>query len=1090
MMSCSSITALRNRLLVSIAIFISQTSLLLAQQDTAESGFDEKRISELAGNAQVAEILRTRPGRGVMADDSKPTAPQDALATFRLPNDLSIELVASEPVISQPLFLSWDSAGRMWLVQYRQYQYPAGLKVVRFDQHLRAVYDRQPVAPPNHTPGADVITVFEDTDGDGQFDKHRDVIEDLNIATSVAIGRGGIWVLNPPYLLFYPDADQDALPDADPEVHLSGFGLQDTHSVANSLLWGPDGWLYGANGSTTTGSVVSAATSAVEFEGQCIWRYNPVTRHFEIYAEGGGNTFSLDIDAGGRVFSGTNGGGTRGWYYPQGSYSQKNWGKHGPLTNPFAFGFFAPMKLSGDPRRFPQAFLIYEGGLLGEPYEGCVIAPNSMHNLVWLSRRDPDGSTFQTVDLPNLLESSDRWFRPVYAGVGPDGAVYLADWYDTRLSHVSPVDDWHKSSGRIYRVAPGKDTTAISSSSQPLASTATNQASRQLSLLPVRNLQTMDDMQLLSCLSHPNKWTRQRAALEIGWQNRLSLVPALIHLIDAQSSLEALWGLSGLGQLTDQRAANWCGHSSPYIRRWVVRLLGDRRQGLSSLIDMAEKETDVQVRSQLAATAKRIPATTALPLIGKLLLHQEDVTDPHIPLMIWWALEAHADEFEAVMHFLSQADLWQTSMMSDFLAERLAQRYASQGSSLGIERCSQLLDLPLPPSHRSKLIQGINKAFQGRSLPVRLPENVRNAIDEYRQSLGQAGSLLAARQGDARALEQAHQWLQDGSQDLSVRMESAQILGQRGYSEAADTLLQLAIGQNSQEPALQRVALQSLVHYDGKHIGTVVLRHFDSTISAEHDLRDTACRTLSTRKTWALLLLQEIDRWQVRKQDIPSDVISQLRLHTDPEVAVLVDQIFGESSSISEPEQLAEMKRLTDLLQPLFDSASQSPTTSDWSTSLETTDIPTKLPSESANTGMSSALHPEGQQLYMQRCGKCHQLFGAGERIGPPLDNYDRQNLKFWLTAIVAPSAEIREGFQSYSLVTDDGRVLTGMIASQDLNSTTLQTADQQLITVAKEDILQLQAMQVSLMPQGALADLNDQQIRMLFQYLSSPAPK
>jgi hypothetical protein len=100
---------------------------LFAQQDSTRSGFDEQRISELAGNAQVAEILRNRPGRGVMADDSNPTAPHDALATFRLSEDLSIELVASEPEISQPLFLSWDSAGRMWVVQYRQYQYPAGL---------------------------------------------------------------------------------------------------------------------------------------------------------------------------------------------------------------------------------------------------------------------------------------------------------------------------------------------------------------------------------------------------------------------------------------------------------------------------------------------------------------------------------------------------------------------------------------------------------------------------------------------------------------------------------------------------------------------------------------------------------------------------------------------------------------------------------------------------------------------------------------------------------------------------------------------------------------------------------------------------
>ena len=170
--------------------------------------------------------------------------------------------------------------------------------------------------------------------------------------------------------------------------------------------------------------------------------------------KGGGNTFSLDIDSKGRVFTGTNGGGTRGYYFPQGSYSRKNWGKHGPLTNPYAFGFFSEMKMQGDDRRFAQAFCIYEGGLFPDTFSEMIIAPNSLQNLVWASERIRDGSTYRTVDTENLLESPDRWFRPVYSGVGPDGAVYLADWYDTRLSHVSPIDDWHKESGRIYRVKP------------------------------------------------------------------------------------------------------------------------------------------------------------------------------------------------------------------------------------------------------------------------------------------------------------------------------------------------------------------------------------------------------------------------------------------------------------------------------------------------------------------------------------------------------------------------------------------------------------------------------------------------------------
>ncbi|HRQ90905.1 MAG TPA: dehydrogenase, partial [Bacteroidia bacterium] len=387
----------------------------------------------VAGSDQARDVIRGFAGRGALADGSEPTAVDKAMADFRLREGIAVDLVAAEPDVEQPLFLTWDSRGRLWAVLYRQYQFPAGLKIVEYDNHLRARFDKIPLPPPKGETGQDIVRVFEDRDGDGTYESHKDVITGLNIATSVAVGAGGIWVANPPYLLFYPDADGDDVPDGEPVVKLSGFGIEDTHAVMNSLVWGPDGWLYGANGSTTTGKVVDPSTGQpVEWQGQMVWRFHPATERFEIYAEGGGNTFSLEIDSTGQVFSGTNGGKSRGMFYPQGSYGVKSWGKHGPLTNPYAFGYFEHMRHEGDERRFPQAFAICEGGLFGDDIEGRVIAPNALHNLVWSSRLERDGSAYRTVDEENLLESPDRWFRPVCAGIGPDGAIYLADWYDSR----------------------------------------------------------------------------------------------------------------------------------------------------------------------------------------------------------------------------------------------------------------------------------------------------------------------------------------------------------------------------------------------------------------------------------------------------------------------------------------------------------------------------------------------------------------------------------------------------------------------------------------------------------------------------------
>jgi len=187
--------------------------------------------------------------------DTKPLPATESLKHFKLRPGYAVDLIASEPVVRQPLNINFDARGRMWVTQYIQYPFPKGLKVVEYDRYIRAKFDKTPLPPPHGDKGADRITIHEDTDGDGTFDKTTVFVDGLNIATSALPGKGGVWVMNPPYLLFYPDANGDDVPDSDPVVHLSGFGLEDTHAVANSLTWGPDGWIYGAQGSTTPAKV-------------------------------------------------------------------------------------------------------------------------------------------------------------------------------------------------------------------------------------------------------------------------------------------------------------------------------------------------------------------------------------------------------------------------------------------------------------------------------------------------------------------------------------------------------------------------------------------------------------------------------------------------------------------------------------------------------------------------------------------------------------------------------------------------------------------------------------------------------------------
>lgn len=574
-------------------------------------------IDEVAGTEDVRQFMEAFEGRGIMTDDSKITPSSTVLDRFSFAGDLELELLLAEPQVHQPVDISFDHRGRLWVVQYNQYPYPKGVKVVDIDHHIRAVFDKVPEAPPTEVKGADKITIYEDTNQDGQYDKIVDAITGLNITTGVALGRGQIWVLSPPYLLAYPDPDGDGLPDGNPEVHVSGFGLEDTHAVANNLRWGPDGWLYGAQGSTTTANIQTEVSKNIRFSGQAIWRYHPESKVFEIFGEGGGNTFDVEIDSKGRIYSGDNGV-TRGFYYKQGGYYRKNWGKHGPLTNPYAFGYLPGIAVDGERQRFTHAWIKYEADNLPTTYHGQVLAINPLLNFVISSDLKEEGSSFTAIDRGKVLETDDHWFRPVDIKVGPDGAVYLADWSDSRLSHIDPRDTWNKTTGRVYRLG-GKG-------KRPITPFDLNQSKNE---------------ELVQLLSHPNKWYRQQVLRILGDRKDSTILPALRKLFErgnAQEALEALWAIHLSGGFDEEMALAGLQHADPYVRLWAIRLVGDQRQATPTLTNVisivAQQEQQLEVLGQIASTAKRLPTRQAQSILRALLENQSTQTDRDNQLLI------------------------------------------------------------------------------------------------------------------------------------------------------------------------------------------------------------------------------------------------------------------------------------------------------------------------------------------------------------------------------------------------------------------------------------------------------------------------
>ncbi len=989
-------------------------------------------LEEIAGNEEVKAYMAAFKGMGIMSDSSNLPSPEATLQSFEVPEDLEIELLLAEPQVNQPVEVNFDHRGRLWVVQYNQYPYPEGVKIVDIDNHVRAVFDKIPNPPANGVKGADKITIYEDTDGDGSYDQSTDAITGLNITTGITLGRGKIWVLTPPYLVAYPDPDGDGIPNGEAEVHLSGFGLEDTHAVANSLRWGPDGWLYGAQGSTTIANINSAVSKDVHFKGQAIWRYHPETNIFEIFGEGGGNTFDTEFDAKGRMYSGDNGT-TRGFYYKQGGYYRKNWGKHGALTNPYAFGYLPGLAVEGKKMRFTHAWIKYEGGSLPKKYHDKIMALNPLHNFIQLSRPDPVGSTFLCVDEEKMLTSSDHWFRPVDIKAGPDGAVYLADWSDSRLSHVSPIDTWNKRSGRIYRIKRRNQAPAASF-----------------------DLSTYNNEDLIALLTNKNKWFRQQALRLLGDRKEASLLPELLPLFregDGQTALEALWAIHLSGGFSDEIAQEAIDHTDPYVRLWGIRLLGDHQKVSSLLADelakLAASEQHLEVIGQLASSAKRFPAEAAIPILNHLMQNAYTQQDQDNQLLIWWALESKAESGRAnLLALFENPTLWAQPMVQEIILERLMQRYILAGGKQNYLSGAALFELAPSDDFAQLLLIGLEEGLRGKGVEE-LPEELSHWMRYYQAKFGEGELNLALRQNDQSALSKALVIIADPNANRLERLSYIKTLGEIDQPQAVPVLLKIA-ANNNHPVAIRLACFQALQHYNDPSIGEELRNAYAHNIRSNSDVRLAAFRLFASRADWAKAFLTLVyETKAVKKGEVPDAIIRQFKLLGDEPLNRKVDELWPSVKLASSDEKTAAVLKIKEAL--------------------------------TNGTGNVA----KGKVIYTNSCESCHLLNGEGGVIGPDLTGYDRTNLNYLILNIVDPNADIREGYVTYMIEKKDGQILLGTLLDRTEALVTVRTLSGEEITLAQSEIKAMTSQKTSMMPERLMEPLGEQEIRDLFAYLA-----
>ena len=965
-----------------------------------------------------------------MEEASAPLKAAEAVTKFQVADGLEIGLVAAEPLVAQPLSISFDDRGRMWVLQYRQFPNPNGLTPVQVDHWLRTKYDRIPDPPPQGPKGNDRISVYEDTNGDGRADVVKHFLSDLNLASGMALGYGGVFVVQSPYLLFYADKDQNDVPDGDPEVLLTGFGMDDAHAFANSLTWGPDGWLYGAQGSTATAEI-----RGIGFQ-QGVWRYHPSSKEFELFAEGGGNTWGIDFDRFGNLFAGGNTVEPL-VHHVQGAYYVKGFGKHGPLHNPHTYGYFMPVKhhgYAGD--SLTGGFVLYQGGAFPERFNGQCIAPNTRHSASRWSTVERLGSTFATRAAGDFITTSDIWFRPVDSTVGPDGALYVADWYDYNISHSSPKNrsQWYQPSradGRVWRVAP----TGV----KPIGADHFN-------------LSKQSNAELMELLSHPNDWYARQARRLFAERRDQAIVPALEKMLDSSDqrlALQALWSIYVSGGFDDSLAEKTWNSPHEYVRAWTVRLLGDAKSVSDhlqpGLVTLARHESSVVVRSQLACTAKRLPADAAMPIVAALIRHDEDEDDAHVPLLLWWAIEDKAiSDASSVLRLLEASDVWQLPLVQKFIVSRLARRLAADGTEAGFAACARLLTLAQADKDIDLVLQGMVEASSVRrfeSVPTSLKTPVADILK--RRPADPRAIQLALRLGGIAG--PALRMITDASAPENERVEIIRAVGEVRTSEAVERLLQL-IGRDETDPILD-AALSALAYFDDPRIAREVRSTYPALKSAT---RTRAIDLLCGRPAWALELLAAIENREIDATTVTLEQVRQLLVHDDEGLRSRVTQMWGRIQPETPLQKQGRISAVTQLL------------------SRAKGDVARGLP------------------IYEKTCATCHKLHGKGTVVGPDLTGAERKDRLKLIRNIIDPSSEVRPQYISHVAVTTNGRVLTGLLADSNPEAITLLDAKNKRTVLNRSDLEELRESPVSLMPEKLLDELTDQQIRDLLAYVQS----
>ncbi len=975
------------------------------------------------------------PANQGAGSEALPLTAEQAAAGFRLPPGFTATVFAAEPQVQNPVAMTWDTRGRLWVAECYTY---ADAKT-RYDLALR-----------------DRVLIFADKDGDGRADERKVFCDNVQRLTSVEVGLGGVWLISLPNVLFIPDRNSDDVPDGPPEVVLDGFTInpENYHNVASGLRWGPDGWLYGRCGASSPGRMGPPGTPDEQrvpiFGG--LWRYHPTRKVFETLCHGTTNPWGHDWDAHGELFFTNTVTGhlfhmLPGAHYTRSATITVNPRVYEPIDSHADHFHWDTGRGLRDYQRSDSlggghahcGALIYQGGQWPAEYHGRLLTLNLHGRRINVDRLEREGAGYVARHEADMAFAEDKWFRGIDLTTGPDGSVYLIDWSDTGECHEK--DGVHRLSGRVYRIAYGE------------------------LKLGAADLTRLSLEELAALHKHPNEWFVRGARRELadraaaGRDVSTAESPLRALLVsqgpDTVLRLRALWTLYTLGSLPPGAIEALLFDRDEHLQAWGLRLLVDflpldsvhgrvRAKDESGLLGalrlVLRSGPPPLVRLVLYSTLQRLPPAERLEVAEGLARHAADANDHDIPKLMWYGLAPLVQDSAGDVTPLATHGPY--PLVRNWIARALAEDPAKHAAAL-----DKLL-LPATEKEqavRDDIVRGLAAGLAGRRQADAPPSWALFAAT-FDSAEGEVKELVRAVSvifGDGLALDEVRRIALNDRLKVPERRAALETLIDArpdDLREICQRLLRVRF--------LNATAIKGLALFEDPRLGEQLARSYRSFHPVE---RPAVIEALVTRPAFAAALLDEIEGGRIPATELSALQARQIRSFGDEKLAGRLSQVWGE----------------------LRDSPQ------------EKADLIAKLKQELTSERLATADVRQGRAAFQKTCANCHKLYGAGGAIGPDLTGSGRHNLEYLLSNIVDPSAVVNKDFRMSIVRHTDGRVLNGLVTSQDDQRVVLQT-DKESVTLLRTDIDEIKLTPLSPMPDALLQPLSADQIRDLVAYLMS----